>query len=501
MCLLFFWYGFGQSLTRTLTTPPIGEWMSAAWHAIWKIEGDEVVTIGLPEAAEPPTAPLLTDAEKEALQEEIERELPEEFTEAEQVKESKYVTVQPTQPPAKVEEYTIDYLEYDLIWYVNDVNREHTEVLMTRREDRAFTRSYTYGNERLTWDYGAWKGGSKNLWNYYAWKYLPTTPSTHGQYVNDGRGSAAMLLDTTSNNTQLSHYYEPYGETLTSGSLAPSTRRAQAAMWDAYGFNAEDYDAGTGMSYLRARYLDIAMGGFITEDTYKGNIFNPASLNLRGYVEGNPVKWVDPSGMNKCDYAGYLEEMAKYQAKHGYAGRMTLATKISIPGMPKQKGVAFIWGNSMSVANNISAPYGDTSKALYPYNNLTYVFTPEGKVILVSATGITVQNKNNKRSTSVGSVGSDVPTSGITFSHNQNGITNTIELGYDSSDFTFYVTQSIIKPYPEPAGEYDSVTTSYTTKVNAGVAITVAVLVPSAVAALISSGLLYPQSPVRAPAY
>jgi RHS repeat-associated protein len=195
-----------------------------------------------------------------------------------------------------VEEYTIDYLEYDLIWYVNDVNREHTEVLMTRREDRAFTRSYTYGNERLTWDYGAWKGGSKNLWNYYAWKYLPTQPSIHGQYVNDGRGSASMLLDTTSNNTQLSHYYEPYGETLTDGSLAPSTRRAQAGVWDFFGFNGEDYDASTGMSYLRARYLSIEVGAFITEDTVKGNIFNPASLNLRGYVEGNPVAYIDPSG-------------------------------------------------------------------------------------------------------------------------------------------------------------------------------------------------------------
>jgi filamentous hemagglutinin len=72
-------------------------------------------------------------------------------------------------------------------------------------------------------------------------------------------------------------------------------------MWDAYGYNAEDYDAGTGMSYLRARYLDIAMGGFITEDTYKGNIFNPASLNLRVYVEGNPVAYTDPSGNMKCD--------------------------------------------------------------------------------------------------------------------------------------------------------------------------------------------------------
>jgi hypothetical protein len=68
-------------------------------------------------------------------------------------------------------------------------------------------------------------------------KFAATQPRTHGQYVNDGRGSASMLLDTGSNAVQLSHYYEPYGETLTGGSLAPNTRRAQAGMWDAYGIN------------------------------------------------------------------------------------------------------------------------------------------------------------------------------------------------------------------------------------------------------------------------
>ncbi|MDR0840569.1 MAG: hypothetical protein LBN26_04185 [Christensenellaceae bacterium] len=118
-----------------------------------------------------------------------------------------------------------------------------------------------------------------------------------------------MLLDTGSNAVQLSHSYEPYGETLTGGSLAPSTRRAQASMWDAYGFNAEDYDAGTGMSYLRARYLSIEVGAFITEDTVKGNIFNPASLNLRGYVEGNPVAYTDPSGHAKCSPTDSMMEL------------------------------------------------------------------------------------------------------------------------------------------------------------------------------------------------
>ena len=39
---------------------------------------------------------------------------------------------------------------YELIEYVNDVNREHTEVLQELNINSIMDTSYTYGNERLT---------------------------------------------------------------------------------------------------------------------------------------------------------------------------------------------------------------------------------------------------------------------------------------------------------------------------------------------------------------
>ncbi|GIO01661.1 hypothetical protein J5TS2_23290 [Brevibacillus halotolerans] len=47
------------------------------------------------------------------------------------------------------------------------------------------------------------------------------------------------------------------------------------------------YDEESGLIYLRARYYDPNDGRFITEDTYKGQVENPLSLNLYTYVSNN----------------------------------------------------------------------------------------------------------------------------------------------------------------------------------------------------------------------
>ncbi|MGG0887768.1 RHS repeat-associated core domain-containing protein [Brevibacillus parabrevis] len=39
------------------------------------------------------------------------------------------------------------------------------------------------------------------------------------------------------------------------------------------------YDKESGFYYLRARYYDPKMGRFISEDTVKGQVDNPLSLN------------------------------------------------------------------------------------------------------------------------------------------------------------------------------------------------------------------------------
>lgn len=49
--------------------------------------------------------------------------------------------------------------DYELIEYVNDVNREHTEVLMELNINGTMDTAYSYGNERLTVErFDGWTG-------------------------------------------------------------------------------------------------------------------------------------------------------------------------------------------------------------------------------------------------------------------------------------------------------------------------------------------------------
>ncbi|MFD3262341.1 RHS repeat-associated core domain-containing protein, partial [Paenibacillus lentus] len=50
------------------------------------------------------------------------------------------------------------------------------------------------------------------------------------------------------------------------------------------------------MQYLRARYYNPEIGRFLTEDTYRGWLEDPQSLNLYVYVGNNPLIYTDPSG-------------------------------------------------------------------------------------------------------------------------------------------------------------------------------------------------------------
>ena len=48
--------------------------------------------------------------------------------------------------------------------------------------------------------------------------------------------------------------------------------------------------------YLRARFYAPGTGRFLTKDSWLGDYNRPLSLNRWNYVEGNPVKYTDPSG-------------------------------------------------------------------------------------------------------------------------------------------------------------------------------------------------------------
>lgn len=67
----------------------------------------------------------------------------------------------------------------------------------------------------------------------------------------------------------------------------------------------EYYDKQTKTLYLRARYYDSNTGRFTAEDPIKDG------SNWYSYCGGNPVNFVDPLGLIRCDGNGFLQVCVK----------------------------------------------------------------------------------------------------------------------------------------------------------------------------------------------
>ena len=156
---------------------------------------------------------------------------------------------------------------YTLTEYINDINRENTEVLAEYGADEKIRQAYTYGEsgigERISVD--------------------KSTESSY--YLYDGRNSVTGILTETANLTN-SYQYDPYGN-LTSGT---------ADGVNYYGYNGESTNVKTGLQYLRARYYNAENGTFTTEDSDLGTTENPLTRNRYDYTTNNPLNYSDPTG-------------------------------------------------------------------------------------------------------------------------------------------------------------------------------------------------------------
>jgi RHS repeat-associated protein len=103
-------------------------------------------------------------------------------------------------------------------------------------------------------------------------------------HLGDALGSSRQLTDPAGD-VILADSYEPYGDTLSSTGSGFSVHQFTGEMRDP-----------TGLTFLRARYLDTAAGRFMSRDTWGGEYTKPHSLNGWNYVEANPIMYVDPSG-------------------------------------------------------------------------------------------------------------------------------------------------------------------------------------------------------------
>jgi RHS repeat-associated protein len=144
--------------------------------------------------------------------------------------------------------------------FTTDLNSGLTQVLSDGTYD------YLYGNGRIA-------------------QVNTGTPNTE-YFLTDALGSVRQLTNATGAVT-LAKAYDPYGVVNMSSGAGSSS----------YGYTGEQ-QAPSGMVYLRARYYNPNVGRFLTRDTWGGDANRPMSYNRWMYTYGNPVTWVDPTGMS-----------------------------------------------------------------------------------------------------------------------------------------------------------------------------------------------------------
>ena len=66
-----------------------------------------------------------------------------------------------------------------------------------------------------------------------------------------------------------------------------------------------------GLYYMRARYYNIDIKRFINQDILTGNIDSSKSLNRYAYVEGNPISYLDPFGLEPWD-TSFIHECLEF---------------------------------------------------------------------------------------------------------------------------------------------------------------------------------------------
>jgi len=136
--------------------------------------------------------------------------------------------------------------------YTNDIASGLTQVLA----DNDYT--YLYGNGRIA-QYSA---------------------ASMEYFLTDALGSVRQLVDRDGQVT-LAKSYEPFGENLENAGESES----------AFAYTGEAVESMTGYMYLRARYMDPAVGRFTQMDHSR------LEANLYLYAKANPINRTDPTGL------------------------------------------------------------------------------------------------------------------------------------------------------------------------------------------------------------
>lgn len=114
---------------------------------------------------------------------------------------------------------------------------------------------------------------------------LRATASDNGYYLYNGHGDVVNIIDEL-NQILNTYVYDAFGN------ITDETETLD----NPYKYAGYYYDNETGNYYLMSRYYNPVIARFISEDTYRGELNDPLSLNRYVYVNNNPMIYYDPDG-------------------------------------------------------------------------------------------------------------------------------------------------------------------------------------------------------------
>ncbi|MEF2969293.1 RHS repeat-associated core domain-containing protein [Paenibacillus sp. M1] len=114
-------------------------------------------------------------------------------------------------------------------------------------------------------------------------------------YHSDIRGSTTLLTDETGRVTDR-YMYGIYG----------ALEQHEGSTSQPFQYNGRDgvMTDPNGLYYMRARYYDPELKRFLNRDVILGDLTDGQTLNRYAYVNGDPVGYVDPLGLFKCEIEG-----------------------------------------------------------------------------------------------------------------------------------------------------------------------------------------------------
>ncbi len=187
----------------------------------------------------------------------------------------------------------------------------------------------------------------------YDFRQMPSSQLNNGEvnyYHGDNLGNTKTLTNSTGAITG-TYAYDAFGRILKDSNTNVND----------FLYGGEQFNRKTGLTYLRARYLDVDTGRFISADPYLGELQDPVSRHDYLYARSNPVSFRDPTGnysLGELNVAQVIQNvlskidtpMKVYHAQEFIAKIEAFSTLIWTEkgGVPLFMGIYYTWRRSNS---------------------------------------------------------------------------------------------------------------------------------------------------------